>query len=222
VSDPATASGGSNPTAVLMTLSAVEFVDVPMLGYRLRKSYRENADTVPYVPAPQRWTAVFAAAVIINLPLFDRCKPFAQLFNSPTTSKIVASASEELAKNWQAHTTTIAQLRPQPAGDAVVVGGNDFQAMVWAGGALISAAGSVATALKLWIAGFSLEARKKLVYAQSTTLEEALAVFRPEVRSLYIPRADEYVTQAKDEAICESQKQLAERAGKRRGPKPRS
>jgi hypothetical protein len=220
---PATGPGGSDVNAELMTFSAAEFSHVPVLGYRLRESHRENADSVPYVPAPQRWMAVTTSKVIIDVPQFDRCKPFAQLLDDASTSEIVKSASAELAANWQDHQEAIAKLKPKPKGIAVAVRGNAFQALVWAHGALISAAGPVATALKLLIADFSLETRARLVLAQPSALEKALNVFQPDVRDHYIPDADEYVAQAYSEVsdvTKASQLKLGALAHKRKNKAP--
>jgi hypothetical protein len=165
------------------------------------------------------------AQVIIDVRQFDRCKPFAQLFDDEqllddaSTSKIVRSASAELAANWQDHQQSIAKLKPKPKGIAVAVRGNAFQALIWAQGALISAAGPIATALKLLIADFSKEERARLVQAQPSVLEKALNVFQSDVRDHYIPHAGEYLAQAyreSTEATAAVQKNLAALAHKRK------
>lgn len=76
MANPATESDGGSVIAELMIVNGAEFSHVPALGYRLRMSHRENADSVPYVPTPQRWMGVTTSEVIIDVRLFGWCRPF--------------------------------------------------------------------------------------------------------------------------------------------------
>jgi hypothetical protein len=208
---PASGLGGDDNE--LIWSGANGLTHVPFLGYRLRESHLDTASTQPYIRAPQRWIAWARTTVEIDVFTFDRYQPFAQLLEQDSTSELITSTPEALASF---PCDEVTRHRYPPTGLTVHVRGRDFQALVCDSNIHICASRTVATALKLLMDDFSPQIRASTVKGENDLLEAALAVFRPEIRQRYIPRANEYVTIADREVAEARQDQLRERVAKRK------
>ncbi|MEB3023564.1 hypothetical protein [[Mycobacterium] crassicus] len=197
----------------LLSLGSGQLSSVPFLGYRLRESHLDTADTEPYIRAPQRWIAVAGSTALIDVPTFDRYQPFAQLLDQDSTSELITSIHEALAsfpcdgvnRDMLARSTLTALVR-----------GRDFQALVWDYAVRICATGPTATALKLLFADFSPQSRANTVQGRPGLLKTALDVFYPEIRQRYIPKEAEYIATAHREQAGASHRRLAALAAKRK------
>ncbi|MBB3753793.1 hypothetical protein FHT44_006315 [Mycolicibacterium sp. BK634] len=165
-------------------LGSGQLSNMPFLGYRLRESHLDTASTEPYIRAAQRWIAVWrsgdAIMAQIDVPVFNRYQPFAQLFTEDSDSEFTNSIPSDIASWLPSHYR-------EPKGLPVVVRGNSFQALVSECSVDLYAGSTVAAAIKLLIHHFSEEMRRRIVHERSGLLEEALEHFRPEIRELYIP-----------------------------------
>ena len=208
---PASGFGGDDHE--LLSLGSGQLSDVPFLGYRLRESHLDTADTEPYIRAPQRWIAVARSTALIDVPIFDRYQPFAQLLDQDSTSELITSIPEAL---WSFPCDEVNRDVLKPSSLTALVRGRDFQALVWDHAVRICAAGSVATALKLLFADFSPQRRASTVQGRPDLLKAALDVFRPEIRQRYIPKEAEYIETAYHEQAAASHSELAARAAKRK------
>jgi hypothetical protein len=214
VTTPASGFGGDDRE--LLSLGSAGLSRVPFLGYRLRESHLDTAETDPYIHAPQRWIAETKFQAVIDVLTFNRYQPFKRLLNQDSTSEIVTSMPPEVVTSWPDDARRFGWFSHEPSGLVAFLRGNDFQALVDDSGVRICAASTVATALRLLFDDFSQEIRARTVQARPTVLREALAVFRPEIRQRYIPRAEEYVADANSEVSAANRKRLAEIAARRR------
>lgn len=162
-------------------MSAAELSTLPILGYRLPKPQLTSAATQPDKML-QPWIAATSSTTVIDVYSFDRFRPFAQLFRQSSTSTIVPSA----AATGHPEASRV-HIGSKPAGTGVVVCGDDFDALAWAHGAIISAKGPTAVALYLVIGQLTPQVIYELIETYPRGVEQALDVFNPE-----IPFAPEY------------------------------
>jgi hypothetical protein len=189
-----------------LEFDAAEVAEAPLLGYRIVE-LAGPGDSSPggeewQLRVSQPWIETENDPVTISIGLFAACRPLhGLLIKAPEASGFVASLPDALAafgSRW-AISSRLQDRASSSASAALAVDGGDAEALVWREGMVIGASEPLATALRLLMAGFSAEARRAHVQAQPLLLWSALRLLPGDVKSLYVPGADDFMQQAESE-----------------------
>jgi hypothetical protein len=192
--------------AEALEFDAAAVAAAPLLGYGITEvggpGDSNSSRAVQRLRVSQPRIEIENDPVTINIGLFAVCRPLdILLIRGPAASGFVTSLSEALrafAGRW-AISSQLHDRVSSSASAALVVDGGDAEALVWREGMVIGAHEPLATALKLLMADFSEQARHLYVDAQPTLLQSALRLLPEDVKSLYVPGANDFIQQAEHE-----------------------
>jgi hypothetical protein len=179
-------------------LDAAQATAAPILGYRAGIGVGNN----PTSQVKQPWCDLHG---LIDIDSFAYWRALDELLGTGKTKSLEVDSLElELTQNWPDRAIpatladTLGSSAPVPA---IKVVGGGVVALVWANGMVIDGPEPAITALALLFSNFSLKARKRLVYARPDPLQDALNWLPNEVRRRYVPRENEYLTDAQREYV---------------------
>jgi len=196
----------------VIELNAPAVAETPVLGYQMGEFPPVGADPGRRVRVPQPWIVALASPVKIDVAVFEELTPFDEILGvGATTSTRVSSVGSEMTEHWSIADEVPDELRSATPVAGVSVEGGGLRALVWSNGLIIGTVDPMAKALKLLIAGFSVQARHDLAYANRESLQSALDVFPRDVVKLYVPDAEAYLQQASQELIDQSRRIAEER-----------
>lgn len=217
--------------AEALEFDAAAVAAAPLLGYGIIEvagpGDSNSSRAVRRLRLSQPWIETENDPVTINIGLFAVCRPLdSLLIRRSAASEFVTSLSEALATfagRW-AISSQLHDRVSSSANEALVVDGGDAAALVWREGIVIGARESLAMALKLLVADFSEQARHAYVDAQPTLLQSALRRLPEDVKSLYVPGANDFIQQATrehDERMAKKRDWMKAKARKFKiGPDP--
>jgi hypothetical protein len=211
--------------AEALELDAAAVEGAPLLGHRIVEVAEPGDSSSSRVArelrVSQPWIETENDPITIDIELFAVCRPlYRLLIKGPEASGFIASLSEALT-DFGARWAISSQLRDRAcssAGVALVVDGGDTAALVWRAGMVIGTYEPLATTLKLLTADFSEEARRTHVYARPQLLKSALSLLPGDLKSLYVPRANDFIQQAtreQEEQIARKREWLKAKAAKK-------
>ena len=205
------------PAALELDAGAV--AAAPFLGYRVVEVAGHGGLRVS-----QPWIEIENDPVTIDIGLFSACRPLdGLLVEGPEEPGLVTSLSDALAYfmgRW-AISSKLHDRVSSAASEALVVGGEDAEVLVWREGMVVGAREPLATTLRLLMADFSEAARQKYVYADSRLLQCALRLLSDDVKSRYVPGASGFIEQAfreEHERTVRRRQWMKEKA--KRNPRP--
>jgi hypothetical protein len=192
--------------AQALELDAATVAGSPLLGYRIVEVTGTDRNSPPEMLRQLRlcqpWIETENTPVTIDIEMFWAFRPLADLVvDRSEASGFVTSVSEALTdfeSRWAISSLLHDRVDSSDSEGLAIVGG-DAEALVWREGVVIGAQEPLATALKLLIADFSEAARQTYVYSKPQLLTSALALLPDEVKSQYVPGADNFIGQAKRE-----------------------